>query len=372
MRQRNWRLAVVGVIVVIGAMSLVLVLRTGGPVHAVGSSSASNQGDAFVFRLEPDGDGFVFTYTLPVDGADPQDVLVVPASQGVDVWLAETGAHRIGRLTYTDSDQYEYRAYQLADGSEPLNLIAHQGFIWFTAAGVDAIGRLDPDSGDIDTFDVGAGTYPADLTAGPNGNIWFTQMMADQLAELVITSTVDYDVRGYTDALLSGGRPFGVAVSAGSLYVAQTANDIISIFTPPDSWLHMPPTGLPEALDEPYKLVTDGQGRVWGTERAGNHVSRYGFGSFPEIARYPLSPAGSAPTGIAADAQDDIWFTQHRAGQVGRLRPAAAAHEMLTYYPLPQPGLAPTGVSADDAGAIWVVASRAYRIYLPIVVRRTS
>lgn len=367
MKRRDWHILLVTVIAVVASAALMCVLEGHGTVRADAASAvvADPPGESFVYAFDPDAEAFPFTFALPVKDANPRDVLAIRTAERTDVWFTESGADRIGRLIYTATSEYLYEPYGLPAGSKPLSLIASDDVIWFTAPGADAVGRLDPSTGDVEMFEVGAGTYPADLAVGPNGHIWFTQMMADQLAELVITSTTDYAVNVYTDSPLSGGRPRGIAFTGRSIYLAQTANDLISIFTPPADWIHMP-VYFPITLDEPYALTVDGRGRVWGTERAGNVLGRYGYGTFPDITQYELSPGGSQPTDIAAGPDDSLWFTQYAAGQIGRLDQAT---KQFAYYLLPQPDLAPAGISVGSEGHVWVVASRPHQVHLPLVIR---
>lgn len=373
MNRRLWQI----VIVAVGAVAMVAVSvqaldrACGSGAEIKESGGAQPDGDSLVYRFDTDEEGFVFTFTLPLPGASPRGVRTVARGDAVDVWFTEWGADRIGRLTFTSTTEYAYQGYPLRSGSRPLNLIASQGFIWFTAAKGDYVGRLDPSTGDVEAFDVGEGSYPADLTLGADGHVWFTQRLADQLAELIVTSTVDYAVNVYTDTFLSEGRPYGIAAGGSTIYLAQTANDLVSVFTPPSSWVHLPGPGF-ITLDGPYDLAVDNRGSVWGTERGGDAVIRLGFGTLPLIDRYRLSPAAGQPEAIAVDPEDNIWFTQRAAGQIGRLNPRLPSGERTWYYPLPLAGASPRGIAADGAGGIWTVASRPHRIYLPLVLRRVA
>jgi virginiamycin B lyase len=327
---------------------------------------ANSGGESFVYRFDPDTSSFVFTFTIPTDNASPWDVVVVSGAGHEEVWFTEAGADRIGRLTYTDTNDYAFREYTLTVSSRPLNLVSGGGFIWFTEAGGDRIGRLDPTTGQIDEFEVTAGSYPADLDYAPDGSIWFTEMMADQIARLVITSTDDYAVTEYSTSSLSGGRPYGIVVDGKGVYFAQMVNDRVTRFTPPDSWVHIHSL-VSDVPNEPYALVLDGSGRLWGTERAGNRVSEFVVGTFPIVVPYSLTPTNSLPTSLVADANNHLWFTQWQAGQIGHLIPGG--NPQKNYYPMPLAGLTPTGIATDSAGSIWVLASRPYRIHLPVVIR---
>ena len=342
-----------------------------GPRASLGAAAtvrtaAASAGESFLYRFDPMSETFVFTYTLSGAGACPRDVVVVPGAGFQDIWFTQPCADSLGRLVYTDTMDFTFQEYTLADGARPLNIVSGGGFVWFTQYGRDSIGRLDPSTGVVAEFTTTVGSCPAGLGYGPDGRIWFTEMMADQVASLVVTSTTDYAVTEYSCSALVGGRPYGIVVVGGSVYLAQSVNDTVSRFTPPNSWVHI--QGLVQDIpDGPYELVLDGLGRVWGTERQGNRVSQFEYGTLPVVSPYSLAPEGSLPAGIVADAGNQIWFTQWGAGQLGRLMPSVPVEK--EYYLLPLPGLSPTGIAMDGVGALWVLASRPHRVSLPCVLR---
>ena len=355
------------------AISVAFVLLLGGQTPAAAGAVASpvsgSAGESFVYQFNPSTSSFVFTFTIPTDHANPWDVELVPGAGHVDVWFTEPGADQIGRLTYTDTNDYAPAEYALAAGSRPLNLVAGGGFIWFTAAGGDYIGRLDPATGQIDEFSVTAGSYPADLDYAPDGSIWFTEMETDQVGHLVIDHTDDYTITEHASPITGAGegRPYGIVWVNGSVYFAhpRTGADTVTRFTPPASWVDI--TGFQAGVpDKPYKLAATSSGLVWATERAGNGVTSFEIGTMPVVNRYSLTPAGGLPTGLAADA-NDLWFTQWRVGQIGRLRPSVPAQK--DYYSMPLSDLAPAGIAVDDGWGVWVVAAIPHRVHLPIIVR---
>ena len=378
------------VLITVGAvaLSLALALVVGSLIPAGAKapkvSASYPERESFVHQFAPNTGPWVFTFTIPIENADPWDVEVVSGASHVDVWFTASGADQIGRLVYTDTSDYAFYTHTLASGSRPLNLVSGGGFIWFTAAEGDYIGRLNPTTGEIDEFEVTVGSYPADLDVAPDGSVWFTQMETDRIAHLLVTSAAHYTVIEYYGPSLSGGQPYGIVVVGADIYFAQTAKDRVTCFRPPDSWVHIQGfvPGLP---DEPYALVVDGLGYVWGTELSGNRVSLFDFGTFPIVVPYSLSPSDSLPTDIAVDPSDSLWFTQRGAGQIGRL--IRSVPPQKDYYPLPLRGLAPTGIAVDSGGAAWTVSSsdsggdsfihrfdpeRLFRLFLPIAMKESA
>jgi len=371
MAARGWRCLFLAAGVGALSFALVLILGSQAPAGAAMPAVTGLEGESFVYRFDPDASSFVFTFTIPTPNANPWSVVVVSATGHLDVWFTEPAADRIGRLVYTSTHVYAFHEYTLTAGSRPLNLVSGRGFIWFTGAGGNYIGRLDPATGKIDEFAVPtANSHPADLDVAPDGSIWFTEMQADQIGRLIVDPTGGYTVTEYASPVTAAGRgwPYGIVVVGGSVFFAhpRAITDCVTRFTPPASWIHI--TGLVHGIpDDPYELVVGPWGQVWGTERVGNAVSSYEVGTLPIVNRYVVTPANSLPTSLALDAHNYLWFTQWQAGQIGRLVPSVPSQK--DYYALPLPGLAPTGIAADSAGGLWVLASRPYRIRLPVVVK---
>jgi streptogramin lyase len=185
-------------------------------------------------------------------------------------------------------------------------------------------------------------------------------MKANQIGRLVVTSTSNYSFAEYFSSTLAGGKPYGIVAVGSSVYFAQTANDKVTRFTPAgNSWIDIRSCITVCIPKEPYKLVLNSLGKVWGAERAGNRVSQYEYGTFPVIDPHAVSPTGSLPTGIAVDASDGIWFTQQSAGQIGRLNPSPPM--TISYYALPQPTAFPSGIAADTGG--WVGRPDPYQVF---------
>jgi len=367
--ERVWKCVLIVVSVFVSLVTVVLLLEARLVVEAeaeVAPANAPPDGMSFVYRFDPISETFVFTYPLPTYNANPWDVVVVPGVGCQEVWFTEAGADRIGRLTYTDTNDYVFREYTLSAGSRPLSLVSGGGFIWFTESGRDQIGRLDPNTGEVDEFNTTAGSYPAGLDYASDGSIWFTQRMADRIAHLVVTDTQDYAITEYFTSSLSGSRPYGIVVDGANVFFAQTNNDRVTRFEMSSNrWIHLHDPVVPGIPDEPYAVALDGFGKVWATERVGNRVSLYRFfETSPLIVPYNVTPTNSLPTDLAV-LDDEIWFTQWGAGRIGRLVPG----EGFQYFSMPLLGLAPTGIATEVNGGIWVLASAPHKAYLPMVSR---
>ena len=134
-------------------------------------------------------------------------------------------------------------------------------------------------SAGVTEFDAGLtpGNAPADITAGPDGNLWFTQ-------------------RGVLPGI-------GTITPAGAV------------------------TEYPVApLQVPGEITTGPDGALWFTERGPTDAIARIEPATGTITDHSL-PGGSRPTGIAAGADGNLWFTERSAGKIGRMTPAGELTE---------------------------------------------
>jgi|GEM_PF-1431227 len=126
-------------------------------------------------RITPDGT--VSTFALP------QDSVAFDITTGADGNLWFTDGGKIGRLT-TAGTLTEFAippGIESAHGSAPGTLLADSmhitagpdGNVWFTQSYTSRIGKITPD-GTITEFSLPDDAYPIGITKGPDGNLWYT------------------------------------------------------------------------------------------------------------------------------------------------------------------------------------------------------
>ena len=71
-------------------------------------------------------------------------------------------------------------------GSQPNGITAGpDGDLWFTETGGNKIGRITT-AGSIAEFPVPtSGSFPRGIAAGPDGNLWFTEFASSKIGKLV-------------------------------------------------------------------------------------------------------------------------------------------------------------------------------------------
>src|SRR5262245_34909461 len=108
------------------------------------------------------------------------------------------------------------------------------GNLWFTEIGVSRIGRITP-AGVVTEFPLAAGREPQGITKGPDGKMWFTEFAADRIGRLdplagdpaaIEASLVEFAVPG------AGSGPDGIVDGGdGALWFTEFGSDEIGRIT---------------------------------------------------------------------------------------------------------------------------------------------
>jgi streptogramin lyase len=196
-------------------------------------------------------------------------------------------------------------------GYGPIGITAGpDGNVWFTvyAPGAPGIGRITPE-GLITTFTIPTSrSQPLEITTGPDGNLWFTE-------------------------------------------IAVHANRIGRI-TPSGSFAEFP---IPTARCVPNGIATGPDGALWFTEYAGNKIGRITTsGAITEF----VVPTSTLLEKIVAGPDGALWFVERSANKIGRITTSGA----ITEFPIPTPFSRPLYIATGPDGALWFGESGANRI----------
>jgi streptogramin lyase len=151
--------------------------------------------------------------------------------------------------------------------------------------------------------------YSRAMTAGPDGNIWFTHYVRSKIIRMT------------------------------------TAGGVTEFDLPPDSR----PSGLTAASDQNIWFLTTR------TPRAAGRISTSG-----QITLFPL-PAGGFPSGLVMAPDGNIWFTEatftdEAVGPVPTAVGKVSRAGAITRYPLQQ-GYSGTGIVQTSQGSLWFILS---------------
>ncbi|MCB9371831.1 MAG: S-layer homology domain-containing protein [Microthrixaceae bacterium] len=138
--------------------------------------------------------GDITTFT-DVDGEvdEPTDLVVAPDGT---VWFTSHANDLIGRLDPGTGEITTFGASEFnIEGPNHL-AVTDDGIVWFTNEDNDRIGRLDPDTGVVNVFEDARFRDPGGITAGPDGNVWFTAP----------TTTGSYPTPGWIGRITPSGQ----------------------------------------------------------------------------------------------------------------------------------------------------------------------
>lgn len=180
------------------------------------------------------------------------------------------------------------------------------GAIWWVGQWADILGRLDPETGAMEEFDLPAGAKPHSVNIGPDGAAWYT---------------------GNKNATIGRFDP---------------ATGGIVEFPMPD----------PEARD-PHTAEFDAEGMLWFSLQQSNRIGRLD----PRTGRVDIveSPrANSRPYGVKIAADGSVWVACNGAPCLLRVDPESMA---VSEIALPEAGTTVRRLDIDAEGAIWWVNS---------------
>jgi streptogramin lyase len=231
--------------------------------------------------------------------------------------------------------------FPLGPGVDPSNITAGpDGNLWFTAdnEGSPRIDRISP-AGKVTEFGVGldAGDFPGAITSGPDGNLWFLEdsgkigriTPAGVISQFPVGS--GFDITAGPD----GNLWFTPDTQNGINRI--TSSGSVSTFT----------SGISSAT---AGITAGPDGNLWFTEPYSEMVGRITpTGAVSEFSTSPRSPAE-----ITAGPDGNLWFAED-LGVIGRITPAGT----VTQFPIPEGNTNSGHITGGPDGNVWFTVDEA-------------
>ncbi len=311
------------------------------------------------------------TYDVDVYQATIGSNTIGPSTAGPDdnLWFIEyaprgTGSAaivaKIGRITPTGAvtdfalpalDRSVKPSY---DESFAAITAGPDGNLWFTDAYASRIGRITPD-GSIAEFPVptphsGLG----EIAAGPDGNIWFLEEIGYTPGATGPTPLRSKIVRMTTDGSATEFETEGelrnlVAGPDGNLYVMNRGAEKLLRISPAGA-ISVLPTGYANA----YQIIVGPDNNFWGAQWSSCRPTSCQY-------IYRITPAGvltqfnapGPPNGIARGRDGNLWYINFSNPQVGRITTMGA----FTSYALLSGFGDAQFITAGSDGKLWVTTA---------------
>ncbi len=300
--------------------------------------------------------------------SSPEGIVVGP---GGNLWFTDFSTNPVGGTTtpaigmVTPSGQITEFSTGLNPGSTPFDLTAGPGGnLWFTDPGftsfggttTPAIGMVTP-SGVITEFSTGLnpGSFPSDLVMAPDGNLWFTDSGTTPAIGMVTPSG---QITEFSTGLNPGSAPFDLTAGPGgnlwftdpgSTSSGSPVTPAIGMVTPSGVITEFS-TGLNPG-SSPADIIPGPGGNLWftdtGTTPAIGMITPSG-----QITEFSAGLAqGSAPSGLMPGPDGNLWFTDTgTTSAIGMITPSGQITEFSAGL---AQGSAPSGLMPGSDGNLW-------------------
>ncbi len=273
------------------------------------------------------------------------------------------GGSVIGRMT-PDGTLTEFSAGIPAGGAIRDLVAGPDGNFWFTfdpgfsRSGApshvqSAIGRITP-AGAVTLFRAGLGkkSYPGEIVAGPDGNLWFSESIGPGEVGLVTPqgSITEFPL-GLQEALGIGGLAAG---PDGNLWFTQVFDLPHGDNEPGGQIGRVSPTGAvtsfgapPAALGAP---IAGPDGNVWFVGAPNGRTAIDRVTPSGEIAEFGKGQVG-VPSHLVAGPDGNIWFTAQQS--IGRVTPSGQLSSFTDCMDFRQLFSEATSIISGPGGDLW-------------------
>jgi virginiamycin B lyase len=274
------------------------------------------------------------------------------------LWFTEEGANQIGRITTSGAiTEFPLTA---TPSSEPRAIIdGPDGALWFVQPGPNDVGRMTT-TGSVSEFSIAvtggctnAGSGPAGIVAGSDGNIWVTEDRNNpgQFAEITIPAhTVTQN------CMVTGAGQLGAiaAGSDGAMWFTQ-GFDLIGRLQTDGNVSYPPPSVASSAL---MPIVAGPGGDLWiGVKGAPSAVDSITIGAVLTPFSLPASStAGVQVLGSGPDGQ--LWLVG--GGNLTSVTTGGVFNQFNGIYPS---GDTIAGITAGPGDTLWLTDATSSTIY---------
>jgi streptogramin lyase len=249
-----------------------------------------------------------------------------------DLWFTERNNNlkgsKVARMTPTG----EVTEFPVLADSMPQGIaLGPEGNLWFAevnnpecnVSGCHSkVGRIDPTTHAVEEFSgIAEGSQPWEITAGSNGNLWFTEFAvagSDRTNRIGEISPKTDKVEEFELPLPDKGQQgeFGITPGPdGNVWFTEDTGNRIGRITPSGTITEFP---IPTAESQPVAIVTGPDGNLWFAEQDSTKIGR--ITPTGTITEFPLPSFDGEPRAIAAGPDGNIWFAMDN-GDIGRITP---------------------------------------------------
>jgi len=224
------------------------------------------------------------------------------------------------------------------------------GNLWFT----DRAGKIGEitTSGAITEFSSGLnpGSQPFSLAVGRDGNLWFTD--AGTTSAIGVLDPATHAISEFSAGLNAGSKPAGITLGPdGNLWFSDssTTHPAVGTIDPATHAISEFSAGLNPGSSLAQGITTGPDGNVWFTDRGTTHAIASIDPATHAISEYSagLLPASAPGAAITVGTDGNLWFVD--VGAVGMINPATHA---ISEFPTGA-GSVPGRIAVGPDGNLW-------------------
>ena len=244
----------------------------------------------------------------------------------------------------------------ITPGAFPSGITAGpDGNLWFTEVFGNRIGRITP-LGVVTEFSAGitAGAGLGGITPGPDGNLWFTENNGNRIGRITPLGVVTE----FSAGIAAGAQPLpGITAGPdGNLWFTEQSGNRIGRITPLGVVTEFS-AGI-TANGQPNGITAGPDGNLWFTESNGDRIGRITTAGVVTEFSAGIT-AGAIPFGITAGPDGNLWFTEFNGTRIGRITPLGVVTEFSAGITL---GTTLRGITAGPDGNLWFAEFQGNRI----------
>ena len=251
-------------------------------------------------------------YEFPAPVANFTEHSIVAGPDG-NLWFAASGTYTLphggdGMIgTYNPSTHAVVWTIVPTAFSYPASITpGPDGNLWFTESYGNKIGVISPTTRVITEFPVPTNrSGPSDIAAGPDGNLWFTETTANRIGSI---SPTTYVIAEFPVQAGGSGPSDIVAGPDGNLWFTETAANRIGSINP--STHAIVEAALPTQNCYPQDITSGPDGNLWFTENIGNKIGVINPVTLG-VVETTIPTANSTPFGITSGPDGNLWFLEN-------------------------------------------------------------
>jgi virginiamycin B lyase len=244
-------------------------------------------------------------------------------------------------------------------------VVAADDTIWFAEQYADYIGHYFPARKQFQVYDLPTlkvpdpgnpnntltlPSAPNDLALDAHGNVWFTELNADALGMLDVTSSI---VRQYplsSKKSVQVLNPYGVAVDPqGMVWFTEATTDSIGLLDPNTGTIRF--YTLPGSVHPLMEVASDIHGSIWATSFSAGLLVRLDPHTRTFTQYYAPAPGNAGGLyGLLVTPDNEVWITNPAANVIAQLD---VASNRFMYYHIPTGSSLPLGLAAGTDHTLW-------------------